>query len=314
MRKLAQSKSHAMLEMKTGDKRDEMTHTARRFSWAGKLTPEMRDAYHQDGYLMLDGFADNDTCSALLERTKQLIDGFDAEAQRVVFSAAGQSHAASDYFMTSAGNISFFLEAGAVNADGALTKPKSEAVNKIGHALHDLDPLFDTFSRSEDMNRLAHGIGFTDPLLLQSMVICKQPHIGGEVNPHQDSTFLHTTPESCVGFWLALEDATIENGCMWAEPGAHTQSLRARFRRSERDDGTMEMSLLDDNPLPDCKTALTAPKGTLILLHGRLPHTSPTNHSAKSRYAYALHMIDGAADYSRDNWLQRPGDMPLRGF
>ena len=291
-----------------------MTGTARRFQWQHQLEQEMVDAYQTDGYLILDGFASKARCSALLARTKQLIDGFDAEAQRVVFSASGQSHAASDYFMASAGNISFFLEAGAVDEQGALIKPKSEAVNKIGHALHDLDPLFNAFSRSDDMAMLAKGVGFSDPLLLQSMVICKQPHIGGEVNPHQDSTFLHTTPESCVGFWLALEDATIENGCMWAEAGAHKQSLRTRFHRSGGADGAMQMSVQDDTPLPDCTTPLPASQGTLILLHGRLPHTSPTNSSAKSRYAYALHMIDGAAHYSPDNWLQRRDDMPLRGF
>ena len=69
--------------------------------------------------------------------------------------------------------------------------------------------------------RACAAIGFAEPLLLQSMYIFKQPRIGGEVSCHQDSTFLHTEPLSCVGFWLALEDATEKNGCMWAEPGGH---------------------------------------------------------------------------------------------
>ena len=42
------------------------------------------------------------------------------------------------------------------------------------------------------------------------MYIFKQPKIGGEVVCHQDSTFLYTEPESAVGFWVAIEDATIE--------------------------------------------------------------------------------------------------------
>ena len=285
--------------------------TATRFTWQGDVTQEMVNAYHRDGFLILDEFATAAECQSMMTQTRHLIDDFDEEAHRVIFSASGQSHAASDYFMNSASNISFFLEAGAVDEDGRLTKPKSQAVNKIGHALHDLDPVFSDFSHQDKFANLASAIGFQDPKLLQSMVICKQPHIGGEVNSHQDSTFLYTEPESCVGFWLALEDATKENGCMWAAPSAQNGPLRARFIRG--DEG-MEMKQIDDGDEADCDVPLPAPAGTLILLHGRLPHLSPANHSAASRYAYALHVIDGTADYSADNWLQRDETMPLQGF
>jgi len=115
-----------------------------------------------------------------------------------------------------------------------------------------------------------------------------------------------------VGFWFALEDATEENGCMWAEPGGHRRSLRARFVREGA--GT-RMVELDPAPLPTKGLVpLTAPKGTLVLLHGRLPHLSGPNRSDRSRHAYALHLIDGAARYSPDNWLKRRPGMPLRGF
>ena len=213
--------------------------------------------------------------------------------------------------MNSASDISFFLEKDAVDEDGNLTKDKMVAVNKIGHALHDLDPVFEAFSHQKKLQDVAMAVGFEDPKLLQSMVICKQPQIGGEVNSHQDSTFLYTEPQSCVGFWLALEDASVENGCMWGAPRGHDAPLRSRFVRTE--DG-MVMQPLHDEAMPECDVALPAPQGTLILLHGRFPHLSPANHSNASRYAYALHMIDGVADYATDNWLQRRDDMPLRGF
>lgn len=56
---------------------------------------------------------------------------------------------------------------------------------------------------------------------VQSMYIFKQPSIGGEVVPHQDSAFLSTDPPSCIGLWFALEDANKENGCLWCvlQPG-----------------------------------------------------------------------------------------------
>jgi len=288
-----------------------MTPSAKRHHWQGGLSAEMVADYHKDGYLLIEGFASGAECEALMAQTKKLVAGFDADRHKVVFSAAGQSHAATDYFMNSARNISFFLEKDAVDGDGNLVKDKMVAVNKIGHALHDLDPVFDAFSHQQKMADIAHAIGFERPQLLQSMVICKQPKIGGEVTSHQDSTFIYTEPQSCVGFWLALEDATIENGCMWGAPGGHEGALKSRFVRTDKG---MEMQTLSPTDLPDCDVALPAPQGTLILLHGRFPHTSPANHSDASRYAYALHMIDGTADYAPENWLQRGEAMPLRGF
>lgn len=65
---------------------------------------------------------------------------------------------------------------------------------------------------------------------LQSMLIFKQPYVGGEVVPHQDSSFIATQPYSCVGIWLALEDATQDNGCLWTLPGARlVWSWHCRF-------------------------------------------------------------------------------------
>src|SRR5678816_2279691 len=69
--------------------------------------------------------------------------------------------------------------------------------------------------------------------LVQSMYIFKQPNIGGEVTCHQDSTFLYTEPVEIAGLWFALEDATIENGCLWAIPGGQRNGIKSRWARSE---------------------------------------------------------------------------------
>lgn len=52
------------------------------------------------------------------------------------------------------------------------------------------------------------------------------------VTPHQDSTFLHTNPMKLVGLWFALEDVTVENGCLWFIPGSHTEGISRRFIRN----------------------------------------------------------------------------------
>ena len=174
-----------------------------------------------------------------------------------------------------------------------------------------MDPLFNKFSRNEKLYKLSKLIGFSKPLLLQSMYIFKQPKIGGEVICHQDSTFLYTEPETAVGFWVALEDATIENGCLWVNAGGHKGPLRKLYTKKS---GKMIMQDLNHSPFVNVNTPLEVKKGTLILLHGRLPHQSGQNTSTKSRHAYTLHIIDEIAVYKSTNWLQRKDSLPLRGF
>jgi phytanoyl-CoA hydroxylase len=150
------------------------------------------------------------------------------------------------------------------------------------------------------------------------MYIFKQPHIGGEVGCHQDATFLYTDPITVTGFWFAIEDATVENGCLWVAPGGHRGPLRQRFERAGAtvDDG-VRFEHLDDAPLPAAPGDLIpveVPAGTMIVLHGLLPHWSDTNRSPTSRHAYSLHCIDAGAAYPSTNWLQRPASMPFRSL
>ena len=189
----------------------------------------------------------------------------------------------------------------------ACASRRSCRINKIGHALHDLDPVFDRFSRTPALAALASDLGFHTPRLIQSMYIFKQPHIGGEVRLHQDATFLYTEPMTVVGLWFALEDATLENGCLWALPGGHRLGLKQRFVRAEG--GGTRLDTLDPTPWPDeGLVPLEAPAGTLVVLHGLCPHKSGANRSAVSRHAYAVHLVEGGAYYPPDNWLQRsPG-------
>ena len=290
-----------------------MSTETRRFKATGAgLTAAMAAAFAEDGYLLIEDFASSELCDRLIERANALVDDFDVSAHRTVFSTQSVAHAADRYFQESGDAIRFFLEEEAVDSEGSLTRPKRLAVNKIGHAIHDLDPVFSDFSRQPRLAALAKGL-FRDPLLLQSMYIFKQPGIGGEVSWHQDSTYLYTDPMSCIGFWFALEDADSSNGGMLAMPGAHRGPLRKRFRRDG--DDRLVTEALDDAPWPDRPAVkLDAKKGSLVVLHGLLPHYSSANRSTRSRHAYTLHIIDGANTYPADNWLRRREDLPLKGF
>jgi len=273
---------------------------------------ELKD-YKNRGYLVLEGFASESECDELRARAEQLVQEFDPAEVVSIFSTHEQNRLTDEYFLTSGDKIRFFFEENAFNTDGTLKYQKEKSINKIGHALHDLDPVFEHFSRSDKLKQLAAGIGFEDSLLLQSMYIFKQPNIGGEVTCHQDSTFLYTEPIDIVGLWFALEDATVENGCLWAIPGGHRHGLKSRWVRAP--ENKMKFEIFDAAPWPeDQLVPLEVSKGSLILLHGLLPHRSFENRSAQSRHAYTLHLIHGDARYPEDNWLQRADSMPAKGF
>jgi phytanoyl-CoA hydroxylase len=162
------------------------------------------------------------------------------------------------------------------------------------------------------------------------MIICKQPEIGGAVPPHQDSTFLYTRPPSAVGFWIALEDATVENGCLSFAAGSHLREpVRKRFVKKQSGEGTgfedvasgpldrfprdflqykeEKWVVEEDYKLEEVKA------GDLVLIHGNLLHKSEKNLSGKSRCIYTFHIIEGDAPWAYDekNWLQ---PVPGKGF
>jgi phytanoyl-CoA hydroxylase len=279
----------------------------------GRLTAAMIAAFDEFGVILLEAFTSKEACDALRVRAGELVSEFDPGETQSVFSTRSKAQHRDRYFIESGDKIRFFLEADAFDERGMLRQSKEHSLNKMGHAMHDLDPVFEAFSYTPALAEIVRRLGIRRPGVLQSMYIFKPPRIGGEVTIHQDATYLYTEPESCIGFWFALEDAAIDNGCMHFIPGGHKGPLRERSYR--HGDFGLTIETLDDTPW-EKEEALPAEAsaGSLVVFHGRAPHFSGPNRSARSRHAYTLHVIDLACTYPADNWLQRGADMPLRGF
>ncbi len=277
------------------------------------LTEVQINRYRDQGFLVLPGFRSADAVAALLARSRAIVAAFEPTGQGSVFTTRDQARNANADFLASGDRITCFFEEEAYAPNGELRQPKSESINKIGHALHDLDPVFDRFSRGADMAALAADLGLGEPQAWQSMVIFKPPRVGGEVGWHQDASFLITEPISVVTFWFALEDATLHNGCLWVEPGGHRGPLRQRFMREGE---SVRMETLDTTPWPGGSNAvpLEVAAGTLVCFLGKLPHYSGPNRSERSRQAYTLHVTDAASEWSGLNWLRRGPQLPLRGL
>lgn len=299
--------------------------------------------FDRDGFLHIRGFASREECAGLQKRMEELVEEWDpAEIKVPVFVTSKdeqeKSQGSSDYFLDSADRIHFFLEKGAAGEDG-LPKPelkKIRALNKVGHGLHVADSTFRTYTHSDKVANLLKELGWRDPVAPQSMYIFKQPTIGGEVASHQDSTFLYTTPrQTCIGLWLALDAATLKNGCLWARPGSHREPVRRKFVRNPAHfagdkskpqmifedcedagphgpwEGTMpdgweppSRGLYDKGFKPvECEV------GDLVVIHGQVDHMSLPNTSEMKRDTFQLHLVEGpkeGIEWSSRNWLQYP--------
>ena len=261
-----------------------------------------------------------------------------------------------DYFLESSSQVHFFAEPTALVEQGKTKELKSEyqtnkmsALNKSGHAMHMIPGAFQDYTKSDKIRNLVLDLGWKDPVVPQSMYIFKQKRIGGPVTSHQDSTFLYTYPkQSCLGLWLALHDATLENGCLWVRPASHWESTRRQFKRNPEHFGKEAIETRSNEARGDITASklimeeiVSAPKvswdggvppggfeglldagfvpveckaGDLLAFSGELDHLSLPNFSDKPRHTFQLHLVEGekaGVTWSESNWLQYPHDLPF---
>ncbi|KAJ3487446.1 hypothetical protein NLI96_g3524 [Meripilus lineatus] len=268
------------------------------------LTQDQLDQLYLDGYLRIPGFLSPDETDVLLKRAHQLLGDFKVEDHPLTkFTTSDENHVGDDYFLTSGDKIRYFLEEDAVGADGKLNREKDKAVNKIGHALHELDPAFRAVTLENDN--------------IRSIVRDVKFHHDPVVPPHNDSTFLYTNPPSALGFWFALEKCTAENGALSFLPGSHYLApITKRFVRLPQG-GTGFEDLIPPEKVPPAPEGeyvlVTCEPGDLVIIHGSVLHKSERNTSSKTRFAYTFHMIESPpyAEYDQKNWLQPTPEMPF---
>ncbi|MCL9685200.1 phytanoyl-CoA dioxygenase family protein [Legionella maioricensis] len=273
-----------------------------------QLSNQQCDFFFTNGYLVLPDFFTKEVCNILRERISTLIKNNQDTIPKTIFSTQTHEHAQKQYFLESGDKIHYFFEPGAFDVNGESIHPFEQSINKIGHALHELDPVFKKYSRDARIKNISHQLGLKSVSLVQSMYIFKQPGIGAEVLCHQDSSYIFGQDTDTLGFWFALEDATLENGCLEVIPSPDTTPLKQRMLRQGDE---IYFEDYDATPWPEeTSIALPVEKGTLILLHGRVPHKSKANLSGKSRHAYTLHLVDTTLPYPKNNWLQWPNGIP----
>uniref|UniRef100_A0A8C1K0Z6 Phytanoyl-CoA dioxygenase domain-containing protein 1 n=1 Tax=Cyprinus carpio TaxID=7962 RepID=A0A8C1K0Z6_CYPCA len=241
------------------------------------LTDQDVQKYWDEGYLVLDGLLSPEECDALRDRMSEIIEGMDVpEHCRTQFST---DH---DEQLKKQGNADYFITSGdkiRFFFEKGVFDDKGEFIVPREHSL----------------NKIGHGIG-------------------GEVTPHQDATFLYTQPLGRVmGVWIALEDATLENGCLWFIPGSHHDGISRRMVRTPK--GSFPLTdFIGREKNYDDKLFVPGPvkKGGAVLIHGEVVHRSAANTSDASRHVYTFHIMESQSTvWSPENWLQPSEELPF---
>ena len=117
----------------------------------------MQEAWARDGVLVIEDAISPQDCKALMARMEAIVSGLDIGEDHSVFDTLTREQENDAYFLNSGNKIRFFLEADATDSSGKLAVPRERALNKVGHALHTLDPVFREFSIDPDF-RYCFGI------------------------------------------------------------------------------------------------------------------------------------------------------------
>ncbi|SAM05600.1 hypothetical protein [Absidia glauca] len=284
------------------------------------LTEEQLQQFDRDGFLVIPDYFTLEQAGTLKQRADKLLEEFSLEGHPMTqFSTGGDSgnkHVGDDYFLDSGDKIRFFFEEGAFNEKGELTRPKEKAINKIGHGLHMLDDVFAPFSVNESLATMARQVGFVSPKVLQSMLIFKQPYIGGKgraiknaidafsrrIKTHPSYTLNLCRPQGSGLLWKIAPTKT----------AAFDVPVTRRFVRDLNGGTTFIGDKEEDVKIDESKYVRKEVKaGTLVLIHGSVVHKSAPNYSKQSRFIYTFHVIEGNAHYPDNNWLQPTKDAPF---
>ncbi|REJ88420.1 MAG: phytanoyl-CoA dioxygenase family protein [Planctomycetota bacterium] len=189
-------------------------------------------------------------------------------------------------------------------------RPESpETVRKVNN-LAEFDPELRQLVCGDAILDVVETLIGPDIKLFGSQCFMKPP--GGVEKPyHQDSAYFCIEPRALVTCWIALDDVTLENGCLWVIPGSHLGRLHDHsepWKIGDRVDIQVPQSRIEI----DRETPITMPAGSCSFHHSMLLHRSGPNRTDRSRRGLAVHFMS-----SRSRWTDARREQPdyplLRG-
>jgi ectoine hydroxylase-related dioxygenase (phytanoyl-CoA dioxygenase family) len=185
----------------------------------------------------------------------------------------------------------------------------SKTVRKLDSCAEN-DALYLAHAKKENTLDLVEALIGKNIKLFGSQLFMKPP--GGVEKPyHQDSAYFTIEPMSLVTCWTALDDVTVENGCMWVIPGSHRQGAidhSQQWMIGDRKDKQVPQSAFDRT----AETPITIPAGGCSFHHSLLLHSSRPNRTPHPRRGLAIHYMSAGSRWTHPTDPQ-PAYMLLRG-
>ncbi len=225
----------------------------------------LADDYQRDGYLVCRDLVDAATVQRLRDET--------------VAIASGQRGAIDGVTPRSAADDSALRDVLAI------------------HFPHKISPLMREMLVHRAITAVLRQIIGPDVKCMQSMLFVKNAGKPGQAW-HQDETFIPTHDATLCGLWIALDDATVDNGCLWVQPGSHRQRQLwpSRPCHDPRFDGAPESTGWDSERWPaEGGLAAEVSAGSVVFFNGYTLHRSLDNRrSSGFRRALVIHCMSAA--------------------
>ena len=145
------------------------------------------------------------------------------------------------------------------------------------------DPVLATAVAAPRMMAIVEQLISPGARLIQDMALLKPPHRGAEKPWHQDNAYFDWTPlDGVLGVWIALDPATVENGCMQIVPGSHRAGPAPHYH-------VRDCQLADQGSRADRALVVPLAPGGALFFSALLHHGTPPNRSADRRRALQFH-------------------------
>ncbi len=233
-----------------------------------RLTPEQIDFYWTNGYLAVENLIPADRVAAMRDKIEWLCENWQSDEARAV---GAQQEVASG------------------NTGASTVAQTARTVRKFDNLTRHID-LFGDHSRCDEILDVLEDLIATPIVLHTDQALLKPPHVGSAKPPHQDGAYFITEPaDALITCWCALDNATIDNGCMHYIPGSHKLGLQ-------------DHTVIENTPhkIPpefraEAAVAAPVPAGSCIFHHGLTLHMSTPYRTDTWRRTMICHYLCGDA-------------------
>ncbi|HEY8744609.1 MAG TPA: phytanoyl-CoA dioxygenase family protein [Chloroflexota bacterium] len=255
------------------DRLYEQHGVATAFEAGDALTEDQVTAYEDQGFLGLERLLSPAEVQLSLEGLLDLIDGRYPEFRHIQFEAGARAL-----------------------LGGMAAEQKQDLVRKI-FSFVAYDSRLKAVAEHPRLLQAARRLLGDEPLLFEDKALIKPPRIGREKPWHQDHVYWNLPLGTrAVTAWIALDAATVENGCMYVIPGSHREGPVVHFRRRD-------WQICDDQVATSRVVAAPLAPGGCLFFDSLLQHGTPANSSTQRRRA--LQFVYVPASAARINQAER---------